>query len=131
MRLILTALIFAGGLASLIIGLSFLVMPHSLIDGFGLSPQGPAGVSTIRADFTAFFAVAGAAMLYGAWKRSGEVLLVPVGLFGIAFVGRTISVFVDGSYTGVAMPMIVEAATTILCLAGWRLLPHEPPSSEF
>jgi hypothetical protein len=29
------------------------------------------------------------------------------------------------------MPMAIEAATTLVCLAGWRTLPHEPPSSEF
>jgi hypothetical protein len=131
MRLILTALIFVGGLANLVIGIGFLAMPHSLVGGFGLDPQGAAGLSTTRADFTAFFAVSGLAMLYGGWKRSGEVLLVPAGLFGIAFVGRALSVIADGAYEGFAMPMAIEVATTVVCLAGWRMLPHEPPSSEF
>ena len=131
MRLILTALIFVGGLAYLVIGIGFLAMPHSLVGGFGLDPKGAAGLSTTRADFTAFFAVSGLAMLYGGWKRSGEVLLVPAGLFGIAFLGRAVSLIADGAYGGFAMPMAIEAATTVVCLAGWRMLPHEPPSSEF
>jgi hypothetical protein len=131
MRLILTALIFVAGLGFLIMGLGFLLMPHSLIEGFGLDTQGPAGLSTTRADFSAFFGVSGLTMLYGAWKRSGEVLLVPVALFGIAFIGRAISLFADGGYAGFAMPMAVEAGTTLICLAGWRVLPHDPPSSEF
>jgi hypothetical protein len=131
MRLILTALIFVGGLANLVIGIGFLAMPHSLVGGFGLDPQGAAGLSTTRADFTAFFAVSGLTMLYGGWKRSGEVLLVPAGLFGIALIGRIVGVVADGAYEGFLMPMAIEALTTLVCLAGWRVLPHEPPSSEF
>jgi len=131
MRLILTALIFAGGLAYLVIGLGFLAMPHSLIGGFGLEPQGAMGLSTARADFAAFFAISGLAMLYGGWKRSGEVLLVPAGLFGIALLGRIVGVIADGTYEGFLMPMAIEVLTTAVCLAGWRVLPHEPPSSEF
>lgn len=131
MRLILTALIFAGGLAFLVVGIGFLIMPLSLLDGFGLDTQGAAGLSTTRADFTAFFGVSALAMLYGAWKRSGEVLLVPAGLFGIAFIGRAVSLPLDGAYPGAGMPMVIEAVTTIICLAGWRVLPHDPPSSEF
>jgi hypothetical protein len=131
MRLILTALIFAGGLAYLVIGIGFLALPHSLVGSFGLDPQGAPGLSTTRADFTAFFVIAGVAMLYGGWKRSGEVLLVPAGLFGIAFLGRAVSLIADGAYGSFAMPMAIEAATTVVCLAGWRILPHGPPSSEF
>lgn len=130
MRLILTALIFVGGLAYLVIGLGFIAMPHSALPGFGLSADGPAGWSTARADFTAFFVTAGLAMLYGAWKRSGEILLVPAFLFGIALLGRTVSLFADGTYEGFAGPMAIEALTLALSLVGWRLLPHEPPSSE-
>lgn len=130
MRLILTALIFVGGLIYLVVGLTFLAMPQNLIGGFGLEPQGAAGLSTARADMTAFFVTAGLAMLYGAWKRSGEVLLVPAFLFGIALLGRTVSVFADGTYESYLGSMAVEALTLALCLVGWRLLPHEPPSSE-
>ena len=96
----------------------------------GVEPVGLEALSTTRADFTAFFVTAALAMLYGAWKRSGEVLLVPAFLFGIALTGRIVSVVVDGTYEGFLMPMTVEALTTLVCLAGWRVLPHEPPSSE-
>ena len=130
MRLILTALIFVGGLAYLVVGIGYLAMPGNLVGGLGLDPQGAAGLSTARADFTAFFAVAGLAMLYGGWKRSGEVLLVPAGLFGIALLGRVADLIVEGAYDGFWMPMAIEALTTIVCLVGWRALPHEPPSSE-
>jgi hypothetical protein len=130
MRLILTALIFAGGLAFLVMGIGFLVLTESAGASLGLAPAGPEALSTTRADFTAFFVTAALAMLYGAWKRSGEVLLVPAFLFGLALAGRIVSVIVDGTYGGYLMPMTVEALTTLVCLAGWRVLPHEPPSSE-
>jgi hypothetical protein len=131
MRLILTALIFLGGLAYLFIGLRFIALPAASLTGFGLDATGAAGLSTTRADFTAFFVVSALAMLYGAWKRSGEVLLVPAFLFGIALTGRIVSVFADGAYDGFIQPMAVEALTVLVCLAGWRVLPHDPPSSEF
>jgi hypothetical protein len=131
MRLILTALIFLGGLAYLVIGLGFIALPANSLTSFGLEASGAAGLSTTRADFTAFFIVSALAMLYGAWKRSGEVLLVPAFLFGVALTGRIVSVFVDGTYEGFIQPMAIEALTVAATLAGWRVLPHEPPSSEF
>jgi hypothetical protein len=131
MRLVLTALIFLGGLAYLVIGLRFIALPAASLTGFGLEAPGAAGLSTTRADFTAFFVVSALAMLYGAWKRSGEILLVPAFLFGIALTGRIVSAIVDGTYEGFLMPMAIEALTVAVTLAGWRVLPHEPPSSEF
>ncbi len=124
MRLILTALLFVGGLFFIINGLSFLATPQSSVGSFGLAAAGPAGWSTIRADMTAFFVVGGFCMVWGAWKRAGDMLLVPAALFGIAFVGRLVSLFADGSYEGAAMPMAIEAGVVLVSIMGNRLLPH-------
>lgn len=124
MRLVLTALIFAEGLFFLVMGLNFLIMPSSAVASFALSPDGPAGLAVLRADFPALFFVGGGAMIWGAWKRNGDVLLVPAALFGIALFGRLVSALADGTETGFWLPMLVEAAAVLLSLIGSRVLPH-------
>jgi len=124
MRLILTALLFVGGLFFIITGINFLIQPQSAATGFGLAAANVQGWSTMRADMTAFFAVSGLCMMWGAWRRAGDVLLVPAALFGTAFTGRLVSLFADGPYEGAAVPMAFEALVVIVSILGNRLLPH-------
>ena len=124
MRLILTALIFLAGLLDLFLGLGFLIDPANNGAQLGVVPAGVAGLSTMRADFTAFFLVAAGCMMWGAWRRNGDLLLPPAALFGVAFLGRTINLAVHGAYPGFALPMAVEAFHTVLLIAAWRVLPH-------
>ena len=124
MRLILTALIFVEGLFFLVMGLGFLFMPASTVTSFHLAPDGAGGLAVLRADFPALFFVGGASMIWGAWKRNGELLLVPAAIFGIALFGRFVSIAVDGTYPQFWSPMVVEALAVILSLAGSRVLPH-------
>lgn len=125
MRFILTAVLMLGGIAFVLIGLGFLIQPDNSATGFGLAARGAQGLSTLRADMTAFFVVGGGAMIWGAWKRNGELLLVPAALFGIAFTGRAVSLFADGFYEGWWTGMTVEALVVILSVWGSRSLPHE------
>jgi hypothetical protein len=125
MRLILTALIFIEGLFFLLAGLQFLVMPLGIAPDFGLAADGAKGLAVLRADFPALFFVGGGAMIWGAWKRNGELLLVPAAIFGIALLGRCVSIAADGSYQGFIVPMLVEAAAVVLSVAGSRVLPHQ------
>lgn len=124
MRFILTAALFVLGLLFIVQGGGFLFMPATAAPSFGVSADGPMGLAALRADFTAFFIVGGFAMLWGAWKRNGDLLLIPAALFGIAFLGRLVSVFADGTYDGFWFPMAVEATVVILSLIGSRVLPH-------
>lgn len=124
MRLILTALIFAEGLLFLVLGLQFLIMPADAGASFALAPDGPAGLAVLRADFPALFFVGGGAMIWGAWKRNGDLLLIPALLFGIALFGRCVSLIADGAAPGFWTPMLVEAVAVILCLVASRVLPH-------
>lgn len=124
MRLVLTALIFLIGLFDLFMAASFLIQPLDVGQGLGVVPVASAGISTIRADFTAFFGVAGFAMLWGAWRRNADLMLVPMLLFAVSFTGRAVDLLVTGAYPGWPVPMTVEAIHVALLLAGWRLLPH-------
>lgn len=124
MRIVLTALIFLGGLFFLVMGVGFLLDPAGSGADFGLSPDSAHGLATIRADMSAFFVVGAVCMLVGAWRRNGDLLLVPAGLFGIALVGRMISYIADGPWNGFAMPMLVEAVVVVILLVASRVLPH-------
>lgn len=124
MRVILTALIFLLGLFDLFMGLNFLMNPQATALGFGIQPTGVQGLSTLRADFTAFFGVIAVCMMIGAWRRNADLLLVPAALMGTAVVVRAISLGVDGGYPGYLVPMIVEAVHVALLIAAWRVLPH-------
>ncbi len=124
MRFVLTAVIFLVGLFDLFIGLGFLFQPATSGANFALVPQGAAGLAVLRADFTAFFVVSAGCMMWGAWRRNGDLLLVPAALFGTAFIGRAVSVVVDGVSPGFWVPMAIEAFHVALMIAAWRVLPH-------
>ncbi|WP_095011387.1 DUF4345 family protein [Tsuneonella mangrovi] len=125
MRLIVTALLFAVGLLFILLGLNFLVFPVNAGGGFGLNANGAQGLAVLRADFPAMFFVGGATMLWGAWKRNGELLLVPAAIFGLALLGRFVSLALDGTYPAFWLPMAVEATAAALALIGSKVLPHE------
>lgn len=124
MRLALTALIFLIGIGFIMVGISFLVDPEGTGAGFGLAVRGIEGLAVLRADMTAFFLVAGIFMLYGAWKRNGDAMLVAALLLGIAFTGRMVSVVVDGAYPQFWLPMLGEALIVVITLIASRILPH-------
>lgn len=124
MRLILTALVFLLGMFDLFMGLSFLLNPAETGAGLGLAAPDTKGLSTMRADFTAFFGVIAVCMMIGAWRRNADLLLVPAALMGTAVVVRALSLVWDGSYSGWQVPMLVEALHVALLIAAWRVLPH-------
>jgi hypothetical protein len=124
MRIAVTALIFLAGMFNLFLGLSFLLDPAGMGRQFGVSPNGPLGYAVLRADFVAFFLVIGFCMLRGAWRRNGDLLLVPAALLGVAFIGRAISAVVSGTEAGFFQPMVFEAMQFALLVIGWRVVPH-------
>lgn len=124
MRLILTALVFLLGMFDLFMGLSFMLNPAEAGAGLGLAAPATQGLSTMRADFTAFFGVIAVCMMIGAWRRNADLLLVPAALMGTAVAVRALSLVWDGSYPGWQVPMLVEALHVALLIAAWRVLPH-------
>ena len=116
----LLGLLFVG------IGAQFLLTPVQMGADFGLQPIGNAGLSTIRADMTAFFWVSGGALLYGVWKQRSDAFHVTAALMGVVFCARCLSLALDGTYEGWAPPMAVEAVTVILCLFTARAVAGRP-----
>lgn len=124
MRTILIGLIFVAGMFNLLLGIGFFVDPAGTAASLGVSSTGPLGLATLRGDFTGFFVVIGLCMLRGAWKRNGDVLLVPAALFAIAFTGHAVTAALNGSGPGFYQPMIFQAAQFALLVLGWRWVPH-------
>ena len=124
MRFVLTALVYLSGLFCLFLGIGFLLDPAGSAAQLAVKPDGVAGLSTIRADFTGIFLVTGLAMLWGAWRRNGDLLLAPAVFYAVAFTGRAIDLAVNGAYLDFFRPMAVEAFWAVLLLAAWRVLPH-------
>jgi len=124
MRTILIGLIFVAGMFNLMLGVSFLYDPAGMGMSLGVSSVGQLGAATVRGDFAAFFTVIGLCMLRGAWKRNGDVLLVPAALFGIAFLGRVLTAATTGTGPGFVQPMLFEAVQFSLLVLGWRMVPH-------
>ncbi|MDF8331975.1 hypothetical protein [Novosphingobium cyanobacteriorum] len=132
MGFVLIVLIFLAGMFDLYMAGSFLFTPLDAGAGLGVTAIGlmggmqgaAAGISTIRADFTAFFGIAALCMMWGAWRRNGDLLLVPGLLFGASFLGRAVNVAVIGPYPAWWFPMLIEAFHFALLVAAWRILPH-------
>ena len=124
MRLVLTSLVYLSGLFCLFLAVGFLTDPATSAVGLGIKADSAAALSTVRADFTAFFGVTGALMLWGAWRRNGDLLLVPALIYGTAFTCRAINLAVHGPYPLFFQPMAVEAFWTVLLFTAWRILPH-------
>jgi hypothetical protein len=120
MTFFLRAALLLFGLLYLAIGAGFLFQPDQLGEAFGVSAAEAQGLSTMRADFTAFFWVLGGSLVWGGWRSRGDVLWVAAALIGIALSGRAFSLLTDGSYPGALQPMAVEALTLVLALVAAR-----------
>ncbi|MCB2050453.1 MAG: hypothetical protein KDE63_03390 [Novosphingobium sp.] len=124
MRLILTALVFLGGLFFILLGLAYLFQPAETAAGFGIAATDGMGKAAIRADMTALFCVTGITMMWGAWKRSGDILLVPALIMGIAMIGRLADAATAGTYDGYLPPILIEGAVFVLLMFSRSVLPH-------
>ncbi len=120
MHVILSAILLALAILDLVIGTGFLIDPISSGTDFGLSIASTHGESTLRGDMTAFFYVAAISLVWGGWKRRGDVLLPAFGLFAIALTGRIINLLTQGPYDGWLVPMGVEAFHCIMIIIAMR-----------
>ena len=124
MCLAITALVFLGGLFYLLFGLAFLFQPESAASALGIAPLNAQGMSTLRGDFTGFFGIVGISMLWGAWQRKGDLLLVPAIIMLIIIAGRLVSLAIDGDFDGYLIPLAAEVGTAVILLWARNMLPH-------
>ena len=82
------------------------------------------GVNTLRADFSAFFLVAAIPpLLVAAYPRFATILMVPIGLFGIALLFRILGLAMgDTADDAVHQALIIEALTVMFMLGARHVL---------
>ena len=114
MTTILRTLIAVGVILDGALGFGFLSDPAGSALGFGVSANGAMGLSSLRADFTAFFLVAAGFMAAGAWKLRGDVLVAPLALFLVALTGRALNLMIVGPYPAWWQPMAVETLHVVV-----------------
>lgn len=115
--------LFLGGALLLFLAAGFLIDPASAGADFGLSADSAHGLTSMRADFTAFFGVGGACLIWGALAKQRSALIIGAALMLITLAGRCVSLMIDGSFEGFLAPMIVEAVLGVLALVGAATLP--------
>lgn len=74
------------------------------------------GRASVRADFGSFFLTVAVLCAYAAWKRCGAAAVGAALLFGIALLGRLVSVALDGPAPGGTFSMVVEAVSVAILL---------------
>ena len=124
MRKFLLGAIVLLALFDLVIAARFVFSPVATAKDFGLNPLGPMGVAVLRADFTAFFVVGAIAMILGALRGNGQLLMVAASLYAIAMTGRIVTALLMGTQPGFWVPVAVEAVHVLLLLTAWRTLPR-------
>ncbi|MFU7527492.1 DUF4345 family protein [Qipengyuania sp. ASV99] len=112
-----------GGLLLVFMAFGFLTNPAGSGADFGITAAGAHGITSIRADMTAFFGVGGACFVWGAWARRSDPLIIGAALMLTALAARIISLSINGSFEGYAPPMVVELLLGVLGLIGARVLP--------
>ncbi len=104
------------------LGLWFFFATEQAAGAFFVTPQGAAGLATLRADMSSFFLVGAGFALHAAVTGRGGGLMVPAALYAVAITGRTFNLAAAGSHEGAVVPMVVEAVLILLCWFGWRTL---------
>ncbi|MBX7458440.1 hypothetical protein K3152_09300 [Qipengyuania sp. 1NDH17] len=127
MHFILVVLLALGALLNLFLGVSFFLDPATTGADFGLRSPDAQGLSSMRADFTAFFLVAALCEGWAAWKRRADILWPALALFVIAFTGRLVNLIVVGDYELWYGPMTVEALHIVVMVLAIKTFPGGRP----
>lgn len=112
------------GALALLIASRFWLAPAEMAGQFALTPNGVAGLGTIRADMAAFFFAAGGLSLTAAIRRESRWLWPVLLILALALAGRTLNLLLTGGGPGVIPPMVVEAVLIAITLLGMRVLPR-------
>jgi hypothetical protein len=87
-----------------------------------------AGKALVRADVAGFFLVGGGLTLFSAIKGNKSYLWPVILLVGTAFMGRALTLILNGSEAASFPPMIIEAVMVALLYYCQRTWPAAPPS---
>ena len=105
-----------GAVCTLALGALGLMAPHTVANLVGVVPEGKLGLSEIRATYGGIFIGLGAACL---WFQQPEVYVAAGLAWLLAAVSRTVSIFLDQSFSSKNMGgVVVEAGIGLLLIVG-------------
>jgi ribonuclease Z len=116
MKALTRVLASAASLAFAVAGLGFWIFPEQLAHGFGLEAIDRDGLSTLRADFGAFFLGLGLLVGLGVWKARRTPVLAAAGALALAMLGRAIGWLAESQIAG-ALELAVEGVAIAILLA--------------
>ena len=125
MAIALRAVLTLGGLLLLFMGFGFLTDPVGSGADFGIAVEGAHATTSVRSDFTAFFCVSGACLLWGAWARRSDPLVIGAAQMLVTLAARLVSLAIDGEFEGYIIPMVVELVIGIAGLTAAKVLPEK------
>ena len=102
-------------------GLLWIVDPARAAAGLGMSLLDGVGRSTQIGDLSALFLPGGATILVGALPGRARLLYVPMGLFGVAAIARTLAWAVHGAAFAARFIAIELAVAALLLVAARQL----------
>ena len=111
--LIIRTLVGVSGLLLLSIGVQYLIDPVTAGAQFAIGTTAETGIANLRADMVGFFVGSGGLALAAAIRNNTSWLLAPMVLMALAFIGRVVTLAVEGTDPG-ATAMIVEAAMVVV-----------------
>jgi len=103
-------------LIMLVYGLGFWFQIEAMNEKFALATLNDLGFASIRADFAGFFLSVGLFSAVAAWMRFGMAALAAATLFILAFLGRVLSLVMDGPVAGGIPPMVFESVSASILL---------------
>ncbi len=118
--LISRGLLFAIGILFIFIAFGLLFNTQEAASGVGLNISTIEGFATVRADIAGYFAVSGALLLYSSFARVAQYLWPVLLLIAAAFLGRIITIFINGYNEESFIPMGVELIIIILIIYAQR-----------
>ncbi len=120
MVLVTRILIGAAGLLFVVLALGFWFNTTGSAADVGLIDLNLNGKATVRADMAGYFIVGGGIALYSAIKQNAAYLWPTLLLLAAAFVGRTLTLILDGATLESIPPMVIEAVLIALILYAQR-----------
>lgn len=122
MQLALRIVTGIAGVLGLLLAARIWMAPDQMAAQLGLTPAGPPGLATIRADIGGFFAAGGAFALAAAIKGRGALLLPPVVLIAFAITSRLVTAAINGFTPDMGPPLLIEVVLLVWFAAGWHLM---------
>jgi len=114
------------GILFTLIGVQFMATPEVAGLTMGLTPTGPTGISTLRADIGAMFFGFATFIFVPLFIGRPKVFIVPVTLLTIVIITRLLGIALSGDINPeIVRSLMVEAIAIVVFYLGYRFLPNK------